>query len=625
MAALLWGVRMPGEFRLGPWLVQPSLNTVSCNGRTVRLEPKILEVLVCLAEHAGETVSKEQLIHAVWGDTFVTDDVLTRGISELRKALEDDPKQPQVIQTIPKRGYRLLLDVERCEEKAPATQRGAPRNIAWPRMVLISGALLLLAVLGIFVLRTRIVDSPNHQITSLAVIPLSNLSGDPSQDYFAEGMTDQLITRLGQISSLRVISRMSVMQYRGTRKPLPQIARELNVDAVVEGTVLRWGDRVRITANLIQAPGDKHLWAQSYEGNLQDVLVVQDKIANAIAQQIRINLNQRPSPGTPIMVNPQAYDAYLKGLTQVWTIPGTEKSIQYFNEAIQHQPDYSDAHSGLARAYVKLGHMLALPPQTAFPKAKVEALKAIELDDTSAEAHATLGAVNYLYDWDFSGAKREIEQAVRLNPNSVFVRARSAELLSVLGRHKEAISEGRQIERIDPLSAYAETLMTERLYQARRYEEAIQQARKVLAEDPNEYIAHLYLGLSLEQKHKFPKAIEELEKAVELSNNRIWIGFVAHAKAVAGDKAGSRKILRELELLAETGYASPWWPAMIYPDLGDKDRAFSWLEKAYEGREHDLVFSNVWPMFDSLHSDPRYKSLLERVGLPSTDTEAATN
>jgi TolB-like protein/Flp pilus assembly protein TadD len=458
------------------------------------------------------------------------------------------------------------------------------------------------------------------------VLPLTNLSGDPSQDYFADGMTDELITDLGQISALRVISRTSVMQYKGTHKTLPEIARELNVDAVVEGTVLRSGDRVRITAQLVHAPSDRHLWAQSYEGDLRNVLAVQNDVAKAVAEHIEAKLTnqERTKLEGKRVLNPDAYEAYLKGMAQDWTVDGSQRRIEYLEKAIALQADYADAYAGLADAYVNLGHMLAGPPQLTFSKAKIAALKALELDGTSAQAHAALGDVTYLYDWDFPGAEKEIQRTIQLNPNSVSAHASYADFLNLMGRYRESIDEARRRQRIDPLSLSAATQIAVELYGARRYDECIEQTRRVLASNPNSHGARLYLGLALEQKNDFPEAIAELNKAVELSNDKMWIGFVAYAKTRSGDKTGARRIVRELELISNRSYVSPWWLAMIYFGLGERDQALFWLEKSYEGREHDLVFSNVWPMFDSLRSDPQFKDILRRVGLPPSGSEIAS-
>jgi TolB-like protein/DNA-binding winged helix-turn-helix (wHTH) protein len=606
------------------------------NGDIFDLQEQPFVVLTTLLEHSGELVSRGELIKKLWpSDTFVDfEHSLNKAVKRLREALGDSAEEPQFIETLPRRGYRFIGTVakvaeppaDREEEKKPAPTVTVPKpgRRLGQRAALTSGlAITAIAMVVLFWVFARrgyfsgptALEGP---IRSLVVLPLENLSGDTSQDYFADGMTDQLITDLGQIGELRVISRTSAMQYKGVHKSLPQIARELNVNAVVEGTVVRSGERVRITAQLIAASADKHLWAESYEGELRDILGLQNQVAAAIAAQVRATLTpqqQATLRATPV-VDPDAYEAYLRALSQDTTIDGTQRSAAYFNRAIERKPNYAEAYAGLANAEIMLGHMLAVAPQEAFPAAQRAAARAIALDETLAGAHAAAADVKFLYEWDFPSAEREFQRALLLNPNSVWARAGYADFLMAMGRPEEAIAQRKRNEQIDPLSTFAVGAVAWELYWAGRYDEAIEQVQRVLVVSPTSYNGHLCLGLCLEQKRDFARAIEELQKAVDLSNDRMWIGFVAHARAVSGDKAGARKILAELERESQRIYVSPWWPAIVYPDLGEKDKAFFWLEKAYEGREHDLVFSKVWPMFDSLRSDPRYRDLMRRVGLP---------
>lgn len=611
---------MSSDFRLGSWVVQPSLNTVSRDGKSIRLEPKVLEVLVCLAEDPGHTVPKERLIRAVWGDTFVTDDVLTRCISELRKALEDDIKEPQFIETIPRRGYRLVAQVKplkRYQLIKPSKRMGWPVAV---RLWAAAGAGLLLVAILAWKIRTRkvLVDSSAASIHSLAVLPLESLSADSSQAYFADGMTDQLITTLGQINELRVISRSSTMQYKGTNKPLQQIARELRVDAIVEGTVLRSGDQVRITTQLIDPYGERHLWSQSYQRNLRDILGLQSEVASAVAIQIRKKLIHDEPPGArrARSINPEAYELFLRGLSLPITTDGNLLRLQYFEKAVRLQPDYAEAHADIGHAYIRLGHALVLPPQEAFSKAKAAATKVLDVDPLFYQGHLIEGNVKFLHEWDFAGAEKEMRLALELGPNVVYSRHSYADFLVAMGRAEEAIAQLRKQIEIDPFDVSAQVQMASLAYMCRNYAQAIAQARKVLAQDPNNWAAHLWLGLALEQKHDFAAAIDELKKATEHSNIKMWVGFVAHAKALSGDKAGAQRILKHLHSLAVRTYVSPWWFAVIYTGLGDRSQAFTYLERSYRGREHDLAFSNVWPIFDELHSDPRYEDLVRRIGLP---------
>jgi TolB-like protein/Tfp pilus assembly protein PilF len=458
-------------------------------------------------------------------------------------------------------------------------------------------------------------------VRSLAVLPLENLSGDPSQDYFAESMTDELITNLGQISALRVISRTSAMQYKtSSHKPLPEIARELNVDAIVEGSVVRSGDQVRITAQLIQARADKHLWARSYEGNARDILTLQRQIASAIAEQVRTQLTpqQQALLKTEHVVNPDAYEDYLRGhyVVETGAIDGYERSIVYFNQAIAKDPVNAPAYAGLAESYIELGHMVRISPEQAFPIARKAALRAIELDESLADSHLALANVKFLYDWDFPSAEREFRRALELNPNSLNARADYADYLIAMGRSDESIAERKRNMETDPLARRPIWAMATGYYWARRYDEAIVLSRRAIELDPNHWSGHLDLGLALEQKHHYSDALSELQKATAAANNKLWISFIAHDLALSGDRAGAKKIIADLKELSKRTYVSPWLFAMIYPDFGDKDEAFKWLEACYETREHDLVFSNVWPMFDNLRTEPRYQDLMRRVGLP---------
>jgi TolB-like protein/DNA-binding winged helix-turn-helix (wHTH) protein/Flp pilus assembly protein TadD len=615
-----------GEFQL-------DLQTAELRGNSnkLTLQDQPFQVLSLLLEHPGQLVTRDELRRRLWpSDTFVDfDRGLNKAVNRLREALGDSAEHPRFIETLPRKGYRFIGPVETpfqpsasgqgketTATEPPVPTRRTNLNIA----AVVLGIAIVICAAGGLVWRITAKGRTSAAIQSIAVLPLENLSGDVAQEYFADGMTDELIADLGQIGSIRVISRTSVMQFKGVHKPLPQIAQELTVDAVVEGTVLRSGDRVRITAQLIQASTDRHLWAETYQGDVRDVITFQNEVARAIADQIRTKFSpqQQAALKNPSVVRPEAYEAYLRGLSQSPTIDGLWRSIAYFQQAVAKEPNYAPAHARLGEAYMFLGHMVALPPQDAFPRAKTEALEALKYDDSLAEAHGLLATTKFLYDWDFPGAEKEFQRAIALNPNSTRAHGLYSDFLNAMGRPDEAIAEIVRSRETDPLSLTAIVNVGFEDYWAGRYDLAIEQARSVLAVDPNNYSAHLTLGLCLEQKRQLPAAIEELQKAADLSNDKMWIAFVAHAKAVAGDKVGARKILADLEVLSRHTYISPWCFAIVYPDLGEKDQAFVWLEKSYQGREHDLVFSRVWPMFNSLHSDPRYRDLMKRVGLPET-------
>jgi TolB-like protein/Flp pilus assembly protein TadD len=497
----------------------------------------------------------------------------------------------------------------------------ARKRRLWPaRWVIFALALSLgLAILAVWLFRSR--GRPPAGIRSLAVLPLDSLSGDASQNYFADGMTDQLITDLAQISALRVISRTSVMVYKGARKPLPQIARELNVDAVVEGTVLRSGDQVRITAQLIEAATDKHLWSQSYEGELRDTLALQDRVARAIAEQIRINLTPREQAALKNVkaVNPQAYESYLKG-RYFWnkrTAEGLKVALAYFNQATEEDPKYAHAYSGLADTYALLGdwQYAAMTPKEAFPKAKAAALKAVELDSTLSEAHNSLAFVLDGFDWDLDAGGKEFRRAIELNPGYATAHHWYAWHLGLLGRYDEAIAEMRKAENLDPLSLIINADLAELLVLAHSYDESIQQSRKTIEMDPDFALAHNQLAQAYLQKHMYDEAVPELQKAVQLSGGSpTCIANLARAYVLSGKRSEAVKLLSGLKKRSTPAHSFASEIAVIYVSLGDTDQAMNWLERGYAERFNPGVL--LRPGFDPLRSDSRFQDLVHRVGLP---------
>ncbi len=468
--------------------------------------------------------------------------------------------------------------------------------------------------------RSPVAES-RHRIQSLAVLPLENLSGDPEQEYFADGLTEELIATLAQIGALRVISRTSAMQYKGARRPLPEIARALNVDAIVEGSVRRAGDRVRITAQLIEAPTDRHLWANSYEGNLSDVLALQGEVAQAIAHEVRIKLTpeQEKRLARARSVAPEAYEAYLKG-RYYWdkrTEEGLYKGIEYFRQAIEIDPLYPLAHVGLADSYNILGYYSYLTPREAFPKAKAAAARALELDANLAEAHCSLAYAQHYLDWDWETSERSFRRAIEINPGYAVAHQFYALQLAVLGRSEEARAEITRAVELDPLSLIINASVGYAHFFARRYPEAAEICLKTLEMDSNFYLAHLWLGWAYEQMGKLDEAIAEAQKAVSLSGGRPGIlASLARAYAVSGRVAEARHLLEELAEPAKRRYVSSYRLAGVYAGLGEMDASFELLEKAYQERSHLLTHIKVDPWFDPLRADPRYLDLVKRVGLP---------
>jgi TolB-like protein/DNA-binding winged helix-turn-helix (wHTH) protein/Tfp pilus assembly protein PilF len=636
--------QLDGPFHFGVFELDLRAGELHKHGLRIRLQEQPLQVLAMLLEHPGEVVTREELQKKLWpADTFVDfDHGLNKAINKIRDALGDSAESPRFVETIARRGYRFLEEVKaadaapvRSPELAPPSQPTAeirvrpdlavtpamPKHhspaLAWK--ISAFALLLLMASFATWKFHSR--NRPPPVIHSLAVLPLESLSNDASQDYFADGMTDELISDLGQISALRVISRTSVMVYKHARKPLPQIARELNVDAVVEGTVLRSGDQVRITAQLIDASADKHLWSQSYEGELKDTLALQNRVARAIADQIRINLNPQEQAALNIakVVNPEAYESYLKG-RYFWnkrTADGLSKAIDYFNEAIKRKPDYAQAYAGLADSYALAGDWKygLLAPKEAYPKAKAAATKAIALDGTLGEAHISLAFCLENFDWDWESAGREFTRGIELSPRYAIGHEWYGWHWAASGRHGEAIAEVEKAASLDPLSPSIGADLAEELLVARRFDEAINQIRKTIILDPFFAPAHYVLGQAFVQKHNYNEAIAELQKAIELSpGSTAFTANLAYAYAVSGMRDEAAKKLNDMKNRSPQAFSNAPEIAMVYVGLDQKDQAMAWLEKGYTERFSPWVLMR--PCFDPLRSDPRFEDLVRRIGLP---------
>jgi TolB-like protein/Tfp pilus assembly protein PilF len=504
---------------------------------------------------------------------------------------------------------------QRLEQNEPTGRR---RPLVWWLMGGLAAGLAVFAALGAGKVLERMrtaVAAP--AIRSVAVLPLENLSHDPEQEYFADGMTEALTTELAQISSLKVISRTSVMQYKGTKKPLPQIARELGVDAVIEGAVQRSGDKVGITVQLIHAPSDRHLLAKSYERELRDVLALQREIAHAIADEIKAKLTppEMVRLASARSINSEAYEDYLRGRFE----RNVRKGIAYFEQAIQKDPNYALAYAGLANSYISLGMPWGgdMSPKEVLPQAKAAATKALEIDDSLGEAHLALARVIQLYDWDWPAVEKEYGRSLQLNPNDVMAHNWYAEYLQEMGRNEEAFAQIRQARALDPLSSGSASELGYIFYTARQYDQAIRAFQKALELEPDMVEAHVGLGWVYEKKKMYREAIAELEKAVNLSNRHDLI--VASLGKVLGDSGReqkARKILEELEERSKHRYISPCLIALVHIGLGERDKAIASLEQGYTDRDQWMLYLKVDPHLDDLRSDPRFKDLLRRVGLP---------
>ena len=613
-------------FRFGLFELDVRGGELRKRGLRVPLQGLPIQLLTILLENSGQVVTREDLRTRLWpADTFVDfDHSLHNAIARLREALGEDATNPRFIETLPRRGYRFLVPLS-----SSATSQTTPQQAVPPgRRRLFASAVLALTVLAALLIginspafRIRLFGNPSSsRIHSLAVLPLKNLSNDPEQDYFADGITEAVITDLGKVGALRVISRTSVMRYKDTKKPLPEIAGELQVDVLVEGTVARSGNHVRITANLVQASPERHLWAESYERDLRDVITLQNDVANAIAREIQVNLTpqERSRLSTSRTVNPEAYQLYLKG-RYFWnrrTQEGLKKAIDYFNQAIAVDPNYALAYSGVADCYPPLAYLGYVPPNEALSRAKASAAKALEIDESLAEAHATLGAEKMFQKWDWVGSEKEFKRSIELNPGYATAHSWYAQDLLAMSRFREGLEESKRAQQLDPFSLIINAGLAHRLYWARQYDQAIEQSQKTIELDPNFALAHWDLGLEYEQTGAPGQAIAEMTKAVSLSeSNSLMMAGLGHAYAVSGNRAAALKIARELERRSHMEYVDPYAIALVYAGLAEKDQAFDYLEKAHEQRSPLFSFLNVEQMLDPIRSDPRFQQLVHRVGL----------
>ena len=602
------------------------------NGVKLRLRGQPLQVLEILLERPGELITHDELQARIWpADTFVDfDHSLHNAIARVREVLGDSAESPRYIETLPRRGYRYIGPVENFPTLRLVAETGD--RMAQPvvpvstlrrnkgHLVLILLAVLTIGLVGWRTWSSFHVKTTVPPIHSIAVLPLDNLSGDPAEEFFADGMTDQLITDLAKVGSLRVISRTSVMRYKGAKKSLPEIARELSVDAIVEGSVVRSGQRVRVTSQLIQAPTDRHLWAETYDRDLGDILQLQGEVADAIAQQVRAQLtpNQQAQLRSAHVVNPVAYDAYLKGhliFTTDFPNPASLKKAQhYFEEAIQNDPNFALAYSGLADTYVYLAYTGALQKDQAYRSAKETLAKALELDDTVGEAHDTLGNLSSNFDWDWVAADREFNRAIALAPSYSCAHEDRASFLALMGRRTEALDELAKIDQLDYGFSAAHT-ETGVYYELRDYPRLIEASQRGLLLDPKDSAHHYTLGVGYEGMGRLQEAISEYQKAIALSGDSQSIVSLAHAYSAVGRKAEADKILHDLERKIRGKSVSPYTMATIYATFGENDKAFEFLEKAYSEKSLDLLSLKSDLLLDRLRPDPRFQNLLQRIGL----------
>jgi TolB-like protein/DNA-binding winged helix-turn-helix (wHTH) protein/Flp pilus assembly protein TadD len=601
------------------------------HGVRLRLRGQPLQVLEILLERPGDVVTREELHTRIWpADTFVNfDHSLHNAISRIREVLGDSPETPRYIETLPRRGYRYIGPVEHLETFQLAPETGDRTSqpmvpVTSPKhknrsLVLALCAVFALGLVAWAVQRYFQAKAAILPIQSIAVLPLANLSGDPSEEFFADGMTDQLITDLAKVGSLRVVSRTSVMQYKGGKKSLPEIARELNVDAIVEGSITRSGQRVRVQAQLVQARTDHHLWAETYDRDLGDILKLQDEVARSIAQQVRAQLSPAQLRSAQ-PVNAAAYDAYLRGrlyFVNEFTNPDSLKKAQhYFEESLQKDPNFALAYAGLADAYVYQAFAGVLPRDQAYRLARQYLAKALELDDSIGEAYDTLGVLSWYFDWDWDTADREFNRAIALAPSYSCALEDRANFLAITGRRAEALAEIAKVDQLDSASSGARTV-SQAYFDLRDYPRLIEASKRALLLDPKDWSQHYKLGAGYEGTGKLQEAISEYQKAIEMSGGSAGpVVALAHAYAAVGRRAEATQIFRDLERKAKVTPVSPYTMATIYAGLGENDRAFEFLEKAYAEKSFAIpspLKSDF--LLDSLRPDPRFQNLLQRIGL----------
>ncbi|MGB9072044.1 MAG: winged helix-turn-helix domain-containing protein [Terriglobales bacterium] len=595
------------------------------DGRKVPLPPKAFEVLRSLVERPGEVVTREDLRARLWAaDTFVEfDDSLNHAVKKLRQALGDSAETPEFIETLPRHGYRFLASTNRgnnISETAPKPER----HFSAPRLVSALALLTLVAVMFAYDvggLRRRLWGhAGDPPIRSLAVLPLSNLTGDPQQDYFADGMTDALITDLAKIRAIKVISRTSVMQFKGVNKPLPEIAQALGVDGILEGTVQRSGGRVRVTAQLIRAATDTHLWAESYERDTRDVLTLQAEVAQAIAREINVALTPEESARLlrPRSVNPEAYEAYLKGQSHWYWLSREhlDAALEYFELALQKDPNYARAYVGVANVWAVRGDAGFMPPSEAMPKAKAAISKALTLDDTLSEAHIALANIMALYEHDWPAAEREFRRGIELNPNNADGHFMYADFLISMKRGDEWNTEIQRTLELDPFNPFFHCFYGWHLVYLQRYDEAIAQLGKVLATEPDFSSAHMGLWGAFYKKGMHKEALAEATKFFIVLHDSEVADALARGYAEGGY---ARAMHLGAEVLAERSRRSHV-PAVriarLYAHAGDKDEVLQWLQKARDERETPLMHLGVAWDWDFLRSDPRFQDLLRSMMFP---------
>jgi TolB-like protein/DNA-binding winged helix-turn-helix (wHTH) protein/Flp pilus assembly protein TadD len=579
------------------------------NGSRIKLEGQPFQILALLLERTGELVTRDEVKQRLWGGTTFVDfeRCINEAVKRLREALDDSADRPRYVETLRGRGYRFIYPLATAHTKFLGGRTFLALSVA---------TLVLLAAIVIGV-RSRSSGNAAAEIRSLAVLPLTNLSGDPEQDYFADGVTDAIITELGKITSLRVISRQSVMQYRSTNKSISEIARDLNIDAVVEGTVIREHDRVSVTAQLIQARPERHVWAERYDRQLNSILALQSDVAHGIAGEIRAKLTvpEQSKLTSTRAVNPQAYEAYLKGLYHI-DKPGREgvrKSSEYFRRAIDIDPTYAPAWAALADTYNRGAIRGFQPPLEAYPLAKAAVAKALSFDNRLPEAYVLAGVIKFRFDWDWAGADRDLKRALQLNSSSSRAHVAYATYLLAMRQFDAAINEAQRALDLDPFAPQRHLDLAWKLYFAGQHDAAISRLRKMLELMRDSALAYATLARSYTAKGLHREAIAACRQALSLPGDAEVLSVCGAVYAKGGRKNEAREILARL--LADPG-TSPYQIAFLYDALGDTNEALRWLDRAFKARTSEMFFMRITPFSSSLRAEPRFQDVVRRMDFP---------
>lgn len=659
-------------YTFGPFGIHGSERLFTRDGNPEPLPPKAFDLLLVLVENHGHILSKDELMRHVWADTFVEEANLTVNISALRKVLGEGRGKARYIETVPKHGYRFVAEVReapaqhalvddshenllagtssltaaspagsladvtldlqpdpgtRKDELTSAIPSGSTFAGRYKRAGTAAVILAAVFIVGLIGLSRWInsrqpltLENPTSSpIQSIAVLPFENGAQDTNAEYLSDGISESLINRFSQLSGLKVASWSSSFRYKNKDQDIVKVGTELKVNSVLTGSVKQIGDDLVISVRLDDARTNQHIWGEQYVRKLKDVLSVQNEIAQEVTSNLRLKLSgaDEQKLAKKYTQNTEAYQLYLKGNYE-WnkhTQVDTQKAIEYYNQALEIDPNYASAYAGLSQSYGFLGNVY-MPPNENFPKAKAYAAKALALDETLAHAHGAMGAVRLFYDWDWAEQEKEFKRAQELEPGNGDAHQLYAAYLETAGRFDEALLEAKKAEDIDPLSAMFASEVAITQYFARQYDDAITQFEKTLNLEPHYADAYQYLGQAYEQKKMYAQAIATYQNGIsQTERSPALISSLGHAYALSGDRNGAARSVAELRELSKQRYVSPYWTAVVYAGLGNKDEAFAWLEKAFQDRASLLIWLKVEPQFDPLRTDPRFDDLLARIGL----------